>query len=394
MLSETSAKDLLAQAAETVEVTPRSGRALVATAKRHRNRRWFVAVGAAAVTAALVTGVALAGGPDTRPVPAPPPVASSSPTPTPSDAPGGRVGVPILVKFTEAEAVQRVQEWGLVAEVLHRFVPCRPAGFVVDQDPGAATEIAAGSTVTVFVADRLSQQADCPEGVAFDDDFRVARLLYDFSRGVEGAHGPWSPRVTLAVEDTVWATLTDRQADERDRWLLDVEPGSTPVVDVLGHLADSGGEFRVDIGPHPNCVGQTPPAARGFEGFRQLTITPTTPRDPCLDWWALDVHVNDVGQIEDVSLHQTVTATRSTSGIRVSVASHCGVRGVWVDGELWLADPPLGGHNPPPGWDENVTVGWFVRTVRGRGVFHGDGGQRAVFRLAEAGTADPNAGCE
>ena len=88
------------------------------------------------------------------------------------------------------------------------------------------------------------------------------------------------------------------------------------------------------------------------------------------------------------------TATRSTSGIRVSVPSQCGVRGVWVDGELWLAAPPLGGHNPPPGWDENATVGSFVRTAQRRGVFHGDGGQQAVFHLAEAGTADPNAGCE
>lgn len=304
MLPDSTAKDLLARAADTVEVTPSSGRALVASAQRSTNRRWVVAVGAAAVTAVVVAGVAVAGGPDTRRVPAPPPVASSSPAPTPSDAPGDRVVVPVLVKYTEEEAVQRVREWGLVAEVAHRSLPCRPVGAVVDQDPRATTKVAAGSTVTIVVADRSSEQADCPRGVAFDDDFRVARGLYDFSRGIGGASGPWSPRVTLAVEDTVRTSLTERQADERDRWLLDVEPGSSPDVDVLQHLAESGGEFRVDIGPHPNCVGTTPPTAPGLEGLRQLSITPTGPSDSCLDWWALDVYLNDVDQIQYVSIRQ------------------------------------------------------------------------------------------
>jgi hypothetical protein len=212
--------------------------------------------------------------------------------------------VPILVKYTEEEAVQRAQEWGLIAKVVHRASPCRPAGAVIGQDPRAATKVAAGSVVTVVVAERSPEQAACPEGVSFDDDRLVARLLYDFSRGVEGARGPWSPSVTLSLENTVWTTLTERQADDRDRWLLNVEPGNSPDVDVLGYLADSDGEYRVDIGPHPNCVGPTPATARGLEGLRQVSITPTGPRDSCLDWWALDVYLNEVGQVEYVSIHR------------------------------------------------------------------------------------------
>lgn len=80
-------------------------------------------------------------------------------------------------------------------------------------------------------------------------------------------------------------------------------------------------------------------------------------------------------------------------GVRVSVMSHCGVRSLVIGGRLWLADPPLGGHNPPPGWDENHTDGYFVRKGP-RGEFRGDGGQRADFRLAPRETRDPNAGCE
>jgi len=87
-------------------------------------------------------------------------------------------------------------------------------------------------------------------------------------------------------------------------------------------------------------------------------------------------------------------SSESPTGVRVSIYSHYGVRSAWVKGELWLADPPLGGHNPPPGWDENETTGEFVVTSTGRAMFIGDGGQEARFRLAEPGAKDPNAGCE
>ena len=86
--------------------------------------------------------------------------------------------------------------------------------------------------------------------------------------------------------------------------------------------------------------------------------------------------------------------TSGAPGTRVEVYSHCGVVSLTVRGRLWLADPPLGDHNPPPGWDENETRGRFVVVGPGRAEFHGDGGQRARFRLAPPGTADPLAGCE
>lgn len=79
---------------------------------------------------------------------------------------------------------------------------------------------------------------------------------------------------------------------------------------------------------------------------------------------------------------------------RVAVPSHCGVSAVSLNGRLWLADPPLGGHNPPAGWDENETLGYLVVTRPDVAEFYGDGGQRAHFRLAPAGTTPPGAGCE
>lgn len=83
----------------------------------------------------------------------------------------------------------------------------------------------------------------------------------------------------------------------------------------------------------------------------------------------------------------------ATEGTRVTVPTHCGVLSVTVAGQLWLADPPLGDHNPPPGWDEQEQAGTFTRTGPRTGVFHTDGGQQADFRLAPAGADNPYADC-
>ncbi len=80
-------------------------------------------------------------------------------------------------------------------------------------------------------------------------------------------------------------------------------------------------------------------------------------------------------------------------GAQVRLRTHCGVRSLAVDGQLWIADPPLGEHNPPAGWDENSQVGRF-RVQGDRAVFDDGKGHRAKFRRAWEGEPDPGAGCE
>jgi len=110
----------------------------------------------------------------------------------------------------------------------------------------------------------------------------------------------------------------------------------------------------------------------------------------------LDGHVERVTPAVSVKDGRTpfVLLTPPPTGVRVTVPSHCGVLSVTVNGRLWLADPPLGDHNPPPGWDENQTAGRWVVIGPGRAEFRGDQGQRASFRKAAPGATDPNAGCE
>lgn len=65
-----------------------------------------------------------------------------------------------------------------------------------------------------------------------------------------------------------------------------------------------------------------------------------------------------------------------------------------VDGVLWLADPPLGDGNPPSGFDQNDTPGWFTQTGQDNAEFRGDSGAIAEFRRAPKGAEDPGKGCE
>lgn len=83
-------------------------------------------------------------------------------------------------------------------------------------------------------------------------------------------------------------------------------------------------------------------------------------------------------------------------GARHSLYSHCGILSTTFDGALWLADPPLrdDSGNPPPGWDENETVGLFIQTTATEATFKADTGVEARFTKAKVGTSDPAANCE
>jgi ribosomal protein L36 len=95
------------------------------------------------------------------------------------------------------------------------------------------------------------------------------------------------------------------------------------------------------------------------------SITFNAPVGQVLDLGVHDLRLEVGGQhwATDVWVKEALDATADPSprAIRVVVPSHCGVLSVRVHDVLWLADPPLGDHNPPPGWDENETPGYLTR---------------------------------
>jgi hypothetical protein len=82
------------------------------------------------------------------------------------------------------------------------------------------------------------------------------------------------------------------------------------------------------------------------------------------------------------------------SGVWTSLDTHCGVLSADVAGKLWIADPPLGDHSAPPGWDDDETWGHFIPGAEGRAMFRGEDGQVALFRRAKPHEPDPGAECE
>jgi len=81
---------------------------------------------------------------------------------------------------------------------------------------------------------------------------------------------------------------------------------------------------------------------------------------------------------------------------RYRLRTHCGIVSARVDGELWLASPPLTASegNPPAEWDDNANDGEFIILDEGSAEFRADAGPRARFVKASSGAPDPNEGCE
>lgn len=265
-----------------------------------RRRRLGPVLGAAVATAVVIVVLdGLGTGPATGGHPAP----DRTERPLPSTV--AMVEVPSLVTRPEVVARGLLDARLLAADVIRRFVACTPVGVVVDQTPSPGTRVPAGETVSVVVTDSSSDQLTCPAGVALDRDRAVAAGFYDFSRGVAAFPPSVAPLVTLGylgAEGTV--LLHGDETADADSWRVRPSGGrARDAVPVLGPLAASAGAYRVDVGPHPVCAGPDRPPAADFAGLRQVSITPTTPRDSCVGWWALDLFVDPgTGRVRGANL--------------------------------------------------------------------------------------------
>jgi hypothetical protein len=265
-----------------------------------RRNRPGIVLGAAAATALVITVLNnLGAGAGSTGFPRPDHTLLPSPAPTLV----GIVHVPRLVPLPESTGLGLLENRGLSGEVLHRFVPCNPAGVVVGQDPPDGTVVHLGEDVTVVVTDPSSEKLSCPEGIALDADRAVADALFDFSRGVAPGPPPVAAPVWLGVFGAEPAVaLSGREADHLGRWRTRTFGGSGDPVPLLDVLARSDGAYRVDVGPHRDCTGSVRAPANAFAWLRQVSITPTTPPESCRGWWAVDLFLDDTGRIGGINL--------------------------------------------------------------------------------------------
>ena len=191
MLTESEARDLLALAGATVEVSP-----VTALPDVPLPRRWPVLAAAATVLAVVGVGAALglrSGDDAPAGVGAVPRVDFQGRPDVLSDA-----QLPSVFGYREAGAYSMLADLGLEVTIGNWLVPCsEPAGRAVRTEPAVGATFKPGDAVVLFVS--VQESAPCP----IDPDLALAWQLVDFANG----RGP-----APAFADEVWVAANDENA--------------------------------------------------------------------------------------------------------------------------------------------------------------------------------------
>jgi hypothetical protein len=119
---------------------------------------------------------------------------------------------------------------------------------------------------------------------------------------------PFAPRVALGLGDSVRGFLREGETAEPSAWELPGPYGQwTGPFSALEYLAGSGGEFDVsnEVGTRSRMVCATEPSGPPpkFRDAHLISIQSDASEDAsCLEWWSVDLAVNDAGQITGVLL--------------------------------------------------------------------------------------------
>jgi hypothetical protein len=202
MLTETEARELLARAAATIDVTA-ADPDLVSPARR---RRWVVPlIAAAATVAVIVTGVALTR--DSSTSDAPP---ATGPGPTlrhhPNQFPGR---IPSVFAFDAPSAERLLANRGLTVTTRPSYT-CDTAGRAVRTNPAAGTRFAPGDSVRLFVT--AQGTLDCGRAALGS----VAWQVLDFANH-RGPAPAFASEVSVYVDDKL-TTMTAIEAADPDTW--------------------------------------------------------------------------------------------------------------------------------------------------------------------------------
>jgi hypothetical protein len=135
-----------------------------------------------------------------------------------------------------------------------------------------------------------------------EDDRRVAKLFHRFADDAS-PRGPFDTPVSLGLANRFVRTITE--PNNYDAWTLDLAGYADRVgqISALRLLRENAGNLRIsnNLRAREICGAETvqpPPSLTG--GGRLVSIQP---RDRnCMDWWSVDLFVNDVGQVVGVNV--------------------------------------------------------------------------------------------
>lgn len=279
MLTDSQVRDLLAAAADTIDVAP-------ARIESPRPvRRWPLALAAAAAVAALAIGITLLGGRgDSTPTP------TGTPTPAPADEhDSGRVDVPFVswMPLGKAEAILEGAGLGAIT-----YDSCAQP-VVINQSPEAGLRVTHGREVQLMLGCRTDPPASNEPSAELE---RFAQEFIDFASGAADGFPYGYDAIDLHLGGAPVKSFNDYHptAASRRVWGVCSPEGAyaareCPVsaLDTIAWAVERDEPIRIVSHPgNPPCgpVWVVPPAVVSFE---RVVITGGT---NCLDWWAVALY--------------------------------------------------------------------------------------------------------
>ncbi|MEX2549962.1 MAG: hypothetical protein WD638_07035 [Nitriliruptoraceae bacterium] len=141
-----------------------------------------------------------------------------------------------------------------------------------------------------------------------EDEALIGDLLRFASEPTDANAGalPFAGQVGLGLGEEIIVTRSADELADPEAWSLDVEAfrGYVGPFSALDLAAGSGpADTVVSVGQHPHCASPPRAAPEGFADHRRLSVQP----DPettgsCLEWWTVDLYLDDAGTIDAVTL--------------------------------------------------------------------------------------------
>lgn len=158
--------------------------------------------------------------------------------------------------------------------------------------------------------------ASTPTPASYDDKALLQSLvaLATHPSAETAAALPFAAHVDLGLGTDLVATRARAQLASIGAWDVDLSAfrGHVGPFNALGLIArhvDSDGDdgslagFTTSIGEHPHCANPPNPAPDGLTDHRRVSLQPTDATiDGCLEWFTVDLFVNDTGTIDTVTL--------------------------------------------------------------------------------------------
>lgn len=152
---------------------------------------------------------------------------------------------------------------------------------------------------------RLDDPVAVARSRATDADRDIAHRFVRFAESPEGIakDGPtFAPTVVLGLGSEIVREIPTSEVRDASRWILDVEHfrGAVGPFSALDLVRDDR-PTHVLAGEHPHCASPPVEVPSSLEGLRQVAIVPTDVTS-CLEWWTVDLFVDDAGAIVGVTM--------------------------------------------------------------------------------------------